>query len=95
MFPFFHITWNPDSAHLFVILNTFLYPNLIRSTRSGSIPGTASSVMTSYNNGTSVSQSYTYQQTLTTEQSFTWSVTESLSVGIEISATEGVPCPEP
>lgn len=55
------------------------------------IPGTASSVVTSYNNGSSVSQSYTYQQTLTTEQSFTWSITESLSVGIEISATEGVP----
>jgi|GEM_PF-2307970 len=55
------------------------------------IPGTAASVMTSYNNDSSVNQSYTYQQALETQQSFTWSITESLSVGVEISATEGAP----
>jgi hypothetical protein len=37
-----------------------------------------------------VQQSETFQYTATTTQSFTWSITESVSVGIEISATEGV-----
>ncbi|MBJ6110772.1 ETX/MTX2 family pore-forming toxin [Hymenobacter sp. BT523] len=44
-----------------------------------------------YDNGTSVQQQNTFQETQTSQQSFTWSITESLSVGIEISATEGVP----
>lgn len=36
-------------------------------------------------------QQNTFQETSTSTQSFTWSITESLSIGIEISATEGVP----
>jgi len=55
------------------------------------IPGTANSVVTSYENGSSVQQSYTYTQTLTTTQSFTWSITESLSVGREISVGINIP----
>lgn len=55
------------------------------------IPGTASSVLTSYNNDSSIAQSYTYQQSMTTTQSFTWSITESLSVGVSVTATVGVP----
>lgn len=55
------------------------------------IPGSESSITTSYNNDSTVPQSYTYDQSLETQQTFTWSITEALSVGIEISATEGVP----
>jgi hypothetical protein len=44
-----------------------------------------------YDNNTTVQQSETFQYTATSQQSFTWSITESLSIGIEISATEGVP----
>jgi len=44
-----------------------------------------------YDNGTSVQQQNNFQETSTTTQTFTWSVTESLSIGVEISATEGVP----
>jgi Clostridium epsilon toxin ETX/Bacillus mosquitocidal toxin MTX2 len=44
-----------------------------------------------YDNGTTVQQTNTFQQTNTTTQSFTWSVTEALSLGVEVSATEGVP----
>ena len=44
-----------------------------------------------YDNGTSVQQSETFQETQTSMQSFTWSITEALSIGIEVSATEGVP----
>jgi hypothetical protein len=54
-------------------------------------PGSVDSVATTFNNSTSVQQSYTYQQTETTQQSFTWTITEALSVGVEVSATEGVP----
>lgn len=44
-----------------------------------------------YDNASTVQQSEVFQYTATTTQSFTWSITESLSVGVEISATEGVP----
>jgi len=44
-----------------------------------------------YDNGTTLQQSETFQETQTSTQSFTWSITEALSIGIEISATEGVP----
>lgn len=44
-----------------------------------------------YDNGTTLQQSNTFQEAQTSTQSFTWSITEALSVGVEISATEGVP----
>lgn len=44
-----------------------------------------------YDNATSLTQSETFSYTATSTQSFTWSITEALSVGVEVSATEGVP----
>jgi hypothetical protein len=44
-----------------------------------------------YDNGSTLQQSDTFQYTETTDQSFTWSITEGVNVGVEISATEGLP----
>jgi len=44
-----------------------------------------------YDNGTTIQQQNNFQETSTSTQAFTWSITESLSIGIEVSATEGVP----
>ena len=44
-----------------------------------------------YDNATSLTQSETFSYTATSTQSFQWSITETLAVGIEVSATEGVP----
>jgi len=44
-----------------------------------------------YDNNSTIQQSETFSYTATSSQSFTWSITESISVGVEISATEGVP----
>lgn len=44
-----------------------------------------------YSNRSQVEQSNVFQYTATTQQSFTWSVTESLSIGVEVSASAGVP----
>lgn len=44
-----------------------------------------------YDNGTTLQQQNTFAETQSSTQTFTWSVTETLSVGVEISATEGVP----
>jgi hypothetical protein len=44
-----------------------------------------------YDNATTVPQTQTFDHTTSTTQDFTWSVSESLSVGVELSATAGVP----
>ena len=44
-----------------------------------------------YDNGTTVQQQETFSETKSTTQAFSWSITESLSIGVEVSATEGVP----
>jgi hypothetical protein len=44
-----------------------------------------------YDNGSTLQQSDTFQYTETTDQIFTWSITEGVNVGVEISATEGLP----
>lgn len=44
-----------------------------------------------YDNASDVRQSEMFTYTATTSQSFTWSVTEALSVGVKVSATEGLP----
>ncbi|MGZ3458692.1 MAG: ETX/MTX2 family pore-forming toxin [Archangium sp.] len=44
-----------------------------------------------YDNGTSLQQSETFNYSATSQQTFNWSITEALSIGVEVSATEGVP----
>jgi hypothetical protein len=44
-----------------------------------------------YNNGTSVGQQEIFQYSDTTSDTISWSVTESLQIGVELSATVGVP----
>lgn len=44
-----------------------------------------------YDNDTVLQQQNSFKETRTSMQSFTWSITQALSIGIEISATEGVP----
>lgn len=44
-----------------------------------------------YDNSTTLQQSNSFQETQTSTQTFTWSITEAMSIGIEVSATEGVP----
>jgi hypothetical protein len=70
---------------------TALIQNIVYDSNS---PPIADSVVAStlwYDNDTTLQQSETFQETQTSTQSFTWSITEALSIGIEISATEGVP----
>ncbi|MDB5904195.1 MAG: hypothetical protein JWM26_3073 [Betaproteobacteria bacterium] len=55
------------------------------------IPGSASSVVTTYQNGTTLQQSITYSQSVTTNQAFNWSITESLSIGETVSVKAGLP----
>lgn len=60
----------------------------------GNSPPTGSSVSTYelwYDNGSSVQNQQTFTKTATSTQTFTWSITEALSIGVTISATEGVP----
>lgn len=67
---------------------------LLNIAYDGNSPPTNGSTVDSelwYDNATSVTQSETFAYTATSTQSFTWSITEALSVGVEISATEGVP----
>ncbi|SDI38744.1 ETX/MTX2 family pore-forming toxin [Chryseobacterium jejuense] len=58
-----------------------------------SIPTNGSNVAfeTIYNNNTQVSNQQSLIETETSTQSFEWSITEALAIGVEISATEGVP----
>lgn len=58
-----------------------------------SLPTNGSNIAfeTIYNNNTQVSNQQSLVETETSTQSFTWSITEALSIGVEISATEGVP----
>lgn len=58
-----------------------------------SIPTDGSNVAfeTIYNNNTQVSNQQSLIETETSTQSFEWSITEALAIGVEISATEGVP----
>jgi toxin ETX/toxin MTX2 len=44
-----------------------------------------------YDNSSARDQGETFEYSSSTTQSFAWSITEALSVGIEVSATEGVP----
>jgi hypothetical protein len=44
-----------------------------------------------YDNDTDAEQREEFEYENSTEQTFSWSMTETLSIGIEISATEGVP----
>ncbi|WP_336687213.1 ETX/MTX2 family pore-forming toxin [Chryseobacterium bernardetii] len=58
-----------------------------------SLPTNGSNVAfeTIYNNNTQVSNQQSLIETETSTQTFEWSITEALSIGVEISATEGVP----
>ncbi|CAN5279440.1 hypothetical protein BH09BAC4_BH09BAC4_33720 [soil metagenome] len=55
------------------------------------VSGSISSTVSSFNNNSSVQDSQAYAQSVTTTQQFAWSITESLQVGVQVSATEGVP----
>ena len=68
-----------------------IFQSIIYDNGPAPINGSVSSIETDYRNNTSSEQHYTYKESMTTEQSFTWSKTETLSVGVEISATVGVP----
>jgi hypothetical protein len=58
-----------------------------------SLPTNGSDVAfeTIYNNNTQVSNQQSLIETETSTQAFEWSITEALAIGVEISATEGVP----
>ncbi|WP_347218257.1 ETX/MTX2 family pore-forming toxin [Chryseobacterium sp.] len=58
-----------------------------------SLPTNGSDVAfeTIYNNNTQVANQQSLIETETSTQAFEWSITEALSIGVEISATEGVP----
>lgn len=58
-----------------------------------SIPTNGSKVAfeTWYNNNSEIADQQTLTKTETSAQSFTWSITESVDIGVEISASEGVP----
>lgn len=60
---------------------------------SNSLPTNGSDVAfeTIYNNNTQVSNQQSLIETETSTQAFEWSITEALAIGVEISATEGVP----
>jgi hypothetical protein len=67
------------------------YQSIVYDNGPEPINGSARSIKTDYRNNTSLEQSVVYKESMTMEQSFTWSMTESLSIGIEMSATVGVP----
>jgi len=53
--------------------------------------GSNTAFETWFNNDTKIQNQQILKKTETSTQSFTWSITEALSIGVEISATEGVP----
>lgn len=59
----------------------------------GNTPPTGGSIIAYelwYNNDTSLQQQNIFQEVRTSTSTFTWSITQALSIGVEISATEGV-----
>lgn len=58
-----------------------------------SVPTNGSNIAfeTIFNNNSQVQNQQSLVETETSTQAFTWSITEAISIGVEISATEGVP----
>ena len=58
-----------------------------------SVPTNGSNIAfeTIFNNNTQVQNQQSLVETESSTQTFTWSITEALSIGVEVSATEGVP----
>lgn len=65
--------------------------NIVYDGNSPPVGGSTVAYELWYDNGTSVQQQNIFQETNTSTQAFTWSITEALSIGVEVSATEGVP----
>lgn len=65
--------------------------NIVYDGNSPPVGGSTVAYELWYDNGTEAQQQNIFVETSTSTQSFTWSITEALSIGIEISTTEGVP----
>lgn len=78
-----------DGSHQYQVTATYKGINYDGNSPPTNASGVAYELW--YDNNSDATQSNTFNYTSSTTQTFTWSITEGVSVGIEISATEGVP----
>jgi hypothetical protein len=65
--------------------------NIVYEGNSPPVGGSTVAYELWYDNGTTLQQQSIFQETSATTLSFTLSITESLSIGVEVTVTEGVP----
>ena len=70
---------------------TSAFQTMTYSTATPPVPGSVTSVITAYKNGTSLQQSITYNETETTTRQLTIAVTEGLNIGETIQVQADVP----
>ncbi|MGG7467695.1 ETX/MTX2 family pore-forming toxin [Chryseobacterium arthrosphaerae] len=78
-----------DDYHQYQVSTTA--QNIVYDDNSLPTNGSEIAFKTIYNNNTQAANQQSLIETATSTQAFEWSITEAVSIGVEISATEGVP----